>query len=233
MDNRVFHENAVVIPATLGANAEIFSEVYHSNAQTQGEVFVSVPNVAKIGTGAGNLVVTVYGSADGETFINEGNVTIAYNATPAAATGVALAYFAPYFKVGVKSTATGGLQSGHAIKVDAVVVEQFAKYKRDYEQIASISDATETATISVPQAFESVYITTFDVSGTVSDFDYDVYTSNDNVTWYKVYTKANLVKANFPATSIINGVGLMKYVKIDPTAIAGGVVAVGMYGIGY
>lgn len=327
MDNRVLHENVINIPATLAANAEVFSDVYHTNAQLFAEAFVSVPDVSLLGSGAGNLSVTLYGSADGVTFFPEGIATVAYSGTPAAATAVAVANFAPYVKVGIKSAATGGLEAGHGIKVDLITVEKYEDYKRSYDYSSSgeavvtltvTAGATSAGTVSVtlpglaavetellltddlvgevatkigagtytgwtasvnaavvtftkntfgpitgtpvftdvdttgaaatvvvtnngdaaayvsaPHILEKLLVASYDV-GTVSDFDYDVYTSNDMVTWYKIRTQNNVHTASFDTVIDFSGLGLLKYAKVEPVTVAGtGTVNVGLIGLGY
>jgi len=232
MDNRVLHSDAVVIPATLASTVEVFSEVFHSNAMVSAEAFVSIPDIVKIGSAAdGDLVATIYGSKDGITFYAEDATAIARGAS-GAGSDVILASFAPYFKVGVKSTATGGLQTGHGVKVDVVSVEKDHDYKRAFTAL-SVTDGDEEVIIEVPHAFESVRVSTHKVSGTITDFDYKLYTSADGVVWYDVYSKSDLADASLPNLSTVADVGLLKYIKLDPAAPATGVVMVGLYGIGY
>jgi len=323
MDNRVLKEDVIVVPATLADGVEVFSEVFHTNAQQVGEVFVSVADISKIGVG-GSFVATAYGSSDGVIFFAQGTSTIAYGAS-GSATGVAVAKFAPYFKVGVKNT-SAALLAAHGIAVDAVIVERDSVYKRAYDyavggeavvtltvtaadasagilsvtlpgltavnvtlagtddtvgevatKIAAgtytgwtraavgavvtftkvalgpvtgtpsfaagttgaagtivITKSGDTAPVIVaPHLFEEVEIVPYQIEGTVDNFEYDVYTSNDNVTWYKVATRTDGETYYAVATSF-KDIGLLKYVKVEPTAVGGtGFLGIGLFGIGY
>lgn len=237
MDKREFISGAVAVPATLGAGVEVFSKVFHSPALTGAEAYVYVGNVAKLGTGAGDLTATIYSSFDGTTFFATSSDTVAYNATPATAVKTLISDFAPYFKVGVKSAATGGLQVGHGVKIDAVLVEKEHEYKRAYKA-GSFDAATDELVISLESGvFHKVRTFVYADTGALTDLDYVLETSSDGTVWYP--TKAsvsNLAAAGLPAVGSFEDKGFLKYVRLNPsstTFTTTGTINVAMYGLGY
>jgi len=237
MDNRKFIGEAVTVPVTLGAGVEVFSEVFHMNALTGAEAFVYVGNVAKLGTGAGDFTATAYASHNGTDFFTVATETVAYNATPAIATKVLMADFAPYFKVGVKSAATGGLQTGHGVKVDVVLVEKNAEYKRAYS-VASMDADTDSITISLDSGvFHKVNVFAYADTGALTDLDYTLETSMDGVVWYSTKAvKTQVAAAALPLVESYENKGFMKYVRFNPSSLTyttTGTINVAMFGVGY
>ena len=73
MINKIFQENALAIPATMIDTAEVFSEVFHTPAQSRTEAYLYVADTSKTAT---SLVLTVYASMDGVNFYAADTVTI-------------------------------------------------------------------------------------------------------------------------------------------------------------
>lgn len=230
MDNKILKQDVVAITATMDASTEIFSEVFYSNVQTEVEAFLYVADSSKI---TGNLTVKTYGSYDGTTFFVQGSTRIA--ASTGAKTVYATAKFAPYFKVSVFTDAGETLASGHGAYVDIVIIEKNIGYKRDFTQKEFVAGQTtaNTTTIDIDGLLQSV---TFGVyakpSATLSDLDFAVSTSMDGTTWYQLTTVSNKASGDLPYSLTITE-GLLKYVKVVPSAVAGGNVWTYLNGVGY
>lgn len=218
--NKVYEDISSIIPATLAKNTEVFSDVYTSLSQYAGEAYAYIPNIAKIGSASdGNLVITPYFSSDGNTWLAGTADTIARGASGA---GSAFARItnAPYFKFGIKSTATGGLQTAHRIILYVNSERTDSAYRRTIAQTTFTSGSTIVGTeleASNDKFFEKVCISATVASGTVTDLDYDLYSSQDAVTWFKVNSDANIT--TFPYTKEIEQTGLMRYIKFLPTSL--------------
>lgn len=233
MDNRVSKLNVITTPDVLVAGTELFSSVYHlSRASSKAEAFLSVANSAVIGSNG--IAVNTYGSYDGVTFFKQGTSTI--TVSTGAKRTVALAPFAPYFKVGVVSVAAGtGQASGHGTVVDLVLVEE------EHEQfhvngqvfVDATTPATDIVSITARTFFERVDLySIITTAGTLTDLDYTVETSKDGTNWFVIDTVTNLTAA--PAAKSYKNCGLLKYVRMVPSVFAGtAVIAVSLHGVGY
>lgn len=69
-------------------------------------------------------------------------------------------------------------------------------------------------------------------SGTLTDFDFKVYSSLDGVIWYEIKSVSNVAAGDLPYALTITE-GLLKYVKLVPSANTGDVLNGGLYGKGY
>lgn len=232
MINKIYKENAITVPATMLDTVEVFSEVYHSNAQTGIEGFIYVADTSKTAT---SLVLTVYGSTDGLTFYAMDTETIGTGA--GAASGVAISLLAPYAKLGLKSN--GALTADHGTIVHAMAIESYMENQRDYDTVEiPVADPTAASvTISVPNFFERVSIKFVSTGSAITNdsFSYTVSTSADGVTWFAISVVTGKDAADFATDILLDDEGLLKYVKLTGVALvgAGSKVQAFLAGVGF
>ncbi len=232
MINKIYKESALAIPATMLDTAEVFSEIFHTPAQTRTEAFLYVADTSKTAT---SLVLTVYASVDGIDFYAADSVTIS-NGT-GAASGAAVALIAPYSKVGVKSN--GALSASHGAKVEVYTGEEAHNVKSSVGTVEVTEAGNESLTLEMPNFFEKVTLQFISTGGAIDadSFDYNILTSADGVTWFAIATVTNKDEVDFADLISYDDEGLMKYVKFQAVALAGtstvATVQVLMAGIGY
>lgn len=232
MMNKIYKENAIVVPATMLDTTEVFSEVYHSNAQTGIEAFIYVADTSKTAT---SLVLTVYGSTDGTTFYAMDTETIVNGV--GSASGVAISLLAPYAKLGLKSN--GALTAAHGTIIHAMALETYMENQRDYDTVEiPVADPTAASvTIEVPNFFERVSIKFLSTGSEITNnsFSYTVSTSADGVTWFDISVVTGKDAADFATDILLDNEGLLKYVKLTGVALvgAGSKVQAFLGGVGY